>query len=168
MHSYRYLRLKFSASGSFTLARANLYNTGLKAYFKLVKDILSFQPSVNTSIHIFHYTVRPVLLYGSEIWEHSSLVAPDLEIMYHVLRFIRTLIQINLIQSFVNLSLGLKKGSNFGVYAKMGRRPFYLDIVKSILHFGMGLKICLLTFYYNYNALKCSKICGFEVMLLVQ
>ena len=67
VQSYRYLGLQFSASGSFTLARANLYNNGLKAYFKLVKDILSFQPSVNTSMHIFEYTVKPVLLYGSEI-----------------------------------------------------------------------------------------------------
>ena len=67
MHSYRYLGLQFSASGSFTLARANLYNKGLKAYFKLVKDILSYQPSVNTSMHIFDHTVKPVLLYGSEI-----------------------------------------------------------------------------------------------------
>ena len=33
VHSYRYLGLQFSASGSFTLARANLYNKGLKAYF---------------------------------------------------------------------------------------------------------------------------------------
>ena len=30
VHSYRYLGLQFSASGSFTLARANLYNKGLK------------------------------------------------------------------------------------------------------------------------------------------
>ena len=43
VHSYRYFGLQFSASGSFTLARANLYNKGLKAYFKLVKGILSFQ-----------------------------------------------------------------------------------------------------------------------------
>ena len=70
VHSYSYLGLQLSASGSFTLARANLFNKGLKAYFRLVKDILSFQPSVNTSIHIFDHTVKPVLLYDSDILEH--------------------------------------------------------------------------------------------------
>ena len=47
-----------------------MYNKDLKAYFKLVKYILSFQSSVNydTSIHVFDHTVRPILLYGSEIW----------------------------------------------------------------------------------------------------
>ena len=44
VHDYKYLELQFSASGSFSLARKNLYNKALKAYFKLVKDILSFQP----------------------------------------------------------------------------------------------------------------------------
>ena len=78
VHSYRYLGLQFSASGSFTLARANLYNKGLKAYFKLVKDILSFQPSVNTSMHIFDHTVKPVLLYGSEIWGALNPSSPRL------------------------------------------------------------------------------------------
>ena len=56
VHSYRYLGLQFSASGSSTLARANFYNKGLKAYFELVKDILSFQPSVNT--RLFDHTVN--------------------------------------------------------------------------------------------------------------
>ena len=78
VHSYRYLGLQFSASGSFTLARANLYNKGLEAYFKLVKDILSFQPSVNTSMHIFDHTVKPVLLYGSEIWGALNPSSPRL------------------------------------------------------------------------------------------
>ena len=70
--------LQFSSSGSFTLARANLYNKGLKAYFKLVKEILSFQPTINTSIHIFDHTVKPVLLYGSEIWGASNPSSPRL------------------------------------------------------------------------------------------
>ena len=56
VNTYRYLGLQFSASGSFCLARANVYNRGLKANFKLVKDILSFQPTVNRSIHIFDHT----------------------------------------------------------------------------------------------------------------
>ena len=41
---------------------------GLKAYFKLCKNILSLHPSLKTSLHIFDHTIKPVLLYGSEIW----------------------------------------------------------------------------------------------------
>ena len=35
----------------------------------------------------------------------------------------------------VNIKSSNNKSSNFAVYAEMGRRPFYLDIVKSMLLF---------------------------------
>ena len=66
--SYRYLGLYFWASGSFSYAKSELYQKGLKAYFKLCKNILDLHPSIRTSLHIFDHTVKPVLLYGSEIW----------------------------------------------------------------------------------------------------
>ena len=47
-------------------------------HLQLVKDILSFQPSVNTSMHIFDHTVKPVLLYGSEIWGALNPSSPRL------------------------------------------------------------------------------------------
>ena len=43
-----------------------------------MKDILSFQPSVNTSMHIFDHTVKPVLLYSSEIWGALNPSSPRL------------------------------------------------------------------------------------------
>ena len=74
--NYRYLGVIFSASGTFSLAKDALYKNGLKCYFKLCKDILSFHPSIKTSLHILDHTIKPVLLYGSEIWgkfnPHSS------------------------------------------------------------------------------------------------
>ena len=41
---------------------------GLKAYFKLCKNILNLHPCLRTSLHIFDHTVKPILLSGSEIW----------------------------------------------------------------------------------------------------
>ena len=109
LHSYRYLGLQFCASGSFTLARANLYNKGLKAYFKLVKDILSFQPSVNTSMHIFDHTVKPVLLYGSEIWGALNPSSPRLRNDVSLDKIYQNIDPDKLNTKFVNLRLGLTK-----------------------------------------------------------
>ena len=39
---------------------------------------MSFQPSVNTSIHVFDHTVKPFLLYGSEIWGALNPSSPRL------------------------------------------------------------------------------------------
>ena len=68
--SYRYLGLYFSASGSFSYAKSELYKKGLKglkAYFKLCNNFFNLHPSIRTSLHIFDHTVKPILLYGSEI-----------------------------------------------------------------------------------------------------
>lgn len=66
--SYKYLGILFSASGTFSLAQKQLYQKALKALFKLKKDIISLNPDVKTIIHIFDHTIKPILLYSSEIW----------------------------------------------------------------------------------------------------
>ena len=58
----------FSASGTFSYAQDELYKKSFKAYFKLQKDFLSLNPKPKTSIHIFDDTIKPIILYGCEIW----------------------------------------------------------------------------------------------------
>jgi hypothetical protein len=58
----------FSASGTFSYAQDELYKKSLKAYFKLQKDFLSLSPKPKTSIHIFDHSIKPIVLYGCEIW----------------------------------------------------------------------------------------------------
>ena len=57
-----------SSSGSFTEAKKDLYGKGLKAYFKTCKSFGEHKPKLQTFLHVFDPTVKPVLLYGSEIW----------------------------------------------------------------------------------------------------
>ena len=66
--SYKYLGVLFSASGTFTPAKNQLYDKAVKALYSLKRNILSLNPSIYTSLHIFDHTVKPILLYGSEIW----------------------------------------------------------------------------------------------------
>ena len=122
VHSYRYLGLQFSASGSFTLARANLYNKGLKAYFKLVKDILSFQPSVNTSMHIFDHTVKPVLLYGSEVWGALNPSSPRLRNDVSLDKIYQNIDPDKLNTKFCKFTLGVNKKSS--CICRNGKTPF--------------------------------------------
>jgi hypothetical protein len=66
--NYVYLGVTFSTSGSFTEAKNNLYHKGLKALFKVKKCFQGHSPKIKTIFHIFDYTIKPILLYGSEIW----------------------------------------------------------------------------------------------------
>jgi hypothetical protein len=65
---YKYLGILFSINGNFTDARIDLHNRGLKASFKLKKSFSELKPNVKTLLHIFDLTVKPILLYGSEVW----------------------------------------------------------------------------------------------------
>ena len=66
--SYRYLGLNFTLSGSFKQSENELVNKARKAYFKLRKDFFSFNPNIPVSLHVFDHTIKPILMYGSEIW----------------------------------------------------------------------------------------------------
>lgn len=72
----RYLGVYFTASGSFHQMRTELCNKALKANYKLRFDFLSLNPSIKTSLHIFDHTLKPILLYNSEIW--GNIVSPFL------------------------------------------------------------------------------------------
>ena len=68
VQQYTYLGVTFSSSGSFGISKKQIFNKGTKALFKLRKSFNSETPGVETLAHIFNHTVRPVVLYGSEIW----------------------------------------------------------------------------------------------------
>lgn len=65
---YKYLGLNFTYSGSLEYSENYLVNKARKAYFRLIKDFLSFNSNISVSIHVFNHTIKPILLYGSEIW----------------------------------------------------------------------------------------------------
>ena len=52
------LGVLFSASGTFSNAKLDLYKRGLKAFFKLKSIFGDLSPNVNTSLHIFDHTVK--------------------------------------------------------------------------------------------------------------
>ena len=68
LYDYKCICIDYVASGSFSFVKQELYKKALKAFFKLKKDFLSLYPSIKTSIHVFDHTIKPILLYGSEIW----------------------------------------------------------------------------------------------------
>ena len=68
----KYLGITFCSSGSFSYAQNELYQKGLKAYFKLCKEFISHCPSPKISLHVFDHTILPILLYGCEIWGYFN------------------------------------------------------------------------------------------------
>lgn len=139
---YKYLGLYFSASGSFSYAQEELYQRALKGYFKLSKDFLSHNPSVKTSLHVFDHTIKPILLYGCEIWGQFNTTTARFR--NGVISFDRIFSNIcceKLHVSFCKFILGThKKTSNLAVLSELGRFPFHFVIIKTMLKYWHRLE----------------------------
>lgn len=67
--TYKYLGLQFCSFGTFTSAREELKKVALKALFKLRRDMgNNFRTDITLTIRLFDSLIKPILLYGSEIW----------------------------------------------------------------------------------------------------
>ncbi|XP_071132876.1 uncharacterized protein [Mytilus edulis] len=139
---YKYLGLYLSSSGSFSYAQNELYKKSLKAHFKLRKDLLSLNPDVKTSIHVFDHTVKPILLYGSEIWGMFNSLSSkckkediSFEKLYSGLPCEKLHIK------FCKFILGVhKKTTNAAVLSELGRFPIYFNIIKGMLLYWYRLE----------------------------
>ena len=161
--SYKYLGTYFSASGSFSIGRTELYNKALKAFYKLKKDFLNLMPGIKTSIHLFDHTLKPILLYNSEVWGgypaslhklNSSPFDPD-----NVFKLFQCE---KLHLKFLKCILGVhKKSVNFAVLAELGRFPLHYDILKSLINYWYRFEN-LNEFSLLKDAYLCSKSIHFN------
>lgn len=68
VNRYKYLGIVFTSSGLFQQGKEELFKKSLKAKFKLQKSMSACNPSIDTAIHLYDHTIKPILLYCSEIW----------------------------------------------------------------------------------------------------
>ena len=65
---YKYLGIYLSKNGSFTLAKKKIAEQANKALFSLLKKTKDLDLPYDLQLDIFDKTIKPILLYGSEIW----------------------------------------------------------------------------------------------------
>ena len=134
--SYKYLGIYFTASGTFSMAKNELYKKGLKAFFKLRKDFLSLNPGISTSLNVFDHTIKPILLYGSEIWGifnvNNSKIKQSNQILMQLCY--KNFTGENLHIKFCKTILGLnRKSTNHASLSELGRYPLHYDIINMLL-----------------------------------
>ena len=135
-NSYKYLGITFSSSDSFTEFKTELYKKGVKALFKLKADVLSLYPMPKTSLHIFDHTVKPILLYCSEIWDCYLPKSADFNFMFDYSRLPSVLPCDKLHIHFCKYILGANKTcTNFAILSELGRIPFALDCFTSVFKY---------------------------------
>ena len=111
---YNYLGIKFASSGTFTFAKKELIFKARKALFKVYKSVNYPLCSVQLMSKLFDTLVKPILLYGSEIWGDSNNIL--VETMHN--KYCKSLLGVN------------KNAPNSAVLGDLGRYPMqiYIDI----------------------------------------
>ena len=110
------------------------YKKALKALFKLQRDFLCLNPSISTALHVFNHTIKPILLYGCEIWSSFNLKSSKYRNGITLEKIFSKSLAERLQLKFYKFILGVhRKSSNFAVFSELGCFPIYFDIVKTTL-----------------------------------
>jgi hypothetical protein len=141
-----YLGITIDKKGTTKDCLRHVYNKGLKAIYKLKKVIFPL-PNVTTCMHLFNHMIKPVLLYGSEIWtatlfgarNHSLLKLDNIEKLYTSQK---TLIE-KLQRNYCKTILGVPKNTdNLAPYGELGIHPLYIDAIINMMKYWQHLEKC--------------------------
>ena len=135
-----YLGFILNPSGKFSSTQKYLYDKASRALFKLRKTTNKIPDlSVRAQIKLFDSVIKPVLLYGSEVWGaymYNQKGVTLASIMKDVTSYAEKLhskvckyvLQIN------------KNASNYAVRCELGRYPLIIDIICKILKYYVNIR----------------------------
>ena len=119
VHEYKYLGIYLSRSGSFNTTKKYIAEQANKALFSLQRKIRSLELSFDLQIALFNKTVKPVLLYCSEIWGMGNC-----DIIERI--------QLNFLKHIFNLK---RSTPTFMIYGELGITPISVEIKTRAISF---------------------------------
>ena len=128
LKSYCYLGIDISSTGSFATAMDSLYKKSLRALYSIYStiNVYSDGKSLSLFLKLFDSLVKPVLLYGCEIWGPAALKVNN-PIDKLVNKFYRTLLGVP------------NQSSTIGIQVELGRFPISLNIKHTMLKYWTRL-----------------------------
>jgi hypothetical protein len=134
--AYKYLGVVFSASGSMSTARQNIHDRARKALFKLNSCTRDSAVSPALALKLFDQLIKPICLYGAEIWGTEDLSANKFKKENGFEKAYYPLPIEKVHTSFCKYTLGVtKKATNSAVMGELGRFPLGMDVIAAILNF---------------------------------
>ena len=119
MNTFTYLGLEFNKNGRYISAMKNNLSKAKRAAFSITKKAKSLNLSVSCQIHMINTIVKPILLYGCEIFCYENVKM--LESFY--------------VQCLKRILCVKNTTPSFMVYAETGCYPIYMDAMKRALCF---------------------------------
>ena len=115
----------------------------MKAFFKLKGALGLNIPKVDSCLHIFDHTIKPILLYGSEVWGTYNIdpMKDQRDNSFEIEKKYSKLDGEILCLKFYKYILGVhKKSCNIAVVGELGRTPLYVDVIYFLLKYFDRIK----------------------------
>ena len=127
--SYCYLGIDITSTGSFSAALDSLYKKSLRALYSVFAtvNVYSDGKSIPLFLKLFDALIKPILLYGCEIWGPSAFNNNNNPLVKFVNKFYRTLLGVP------------KHSSTVGIHVELGRFPLSLYIKHAMLKYWSRL-----------------------------
>ena len=138
---YTYLGIEIKRDGSFSSGIQNLVTKANRAYFSWNKNFNIYNGTpLNTLVKLYSSTVKPILLYGSEIW---GAYLPQLQKNELFKLFMNNNFGFEKLNNrFCHMSLGVKRNtSNMGCKAELGIYPIVVNILENIIKYFLRINV---------------------------
>ena len=120
---YKYLGIYLSQTGSFVAAKRHIAEQANKALYALLKKSKTLGLPSDLQLDLFEKTVKPILLYGAEVWGIGKL---DMIEPIH-LKFLKYLFNLK------------KLTPTYMIYGELGIVPITVEIQSRVLNFWCNL-----------------------------
>ena len=139
--TYIYLGITITPSGSFTQTTKDLSIKAKNALFSLSSSLRKVQTNPQLTLKLFDTLIKPIALYGCDIWGAFGLRTRDLNSLLNVILDADHKSFEALNTSVCKQALHInKKASNLGAKAELGRFPMAVTIITSIVKYFHRLK----------------------------
>ena len=116
---YKYLGIYLGRSGSFVTAKKHIAEQANKALFALLRKIKSLSLPFDIQIDVFDKTIKPILLYGCEVWGYGNI-----DVIERV--------QLKFFKYIFNLK---KSTPSYMIYGELRIMPLSVDIQTRLISF---------------------------------
>ena len=119
VNEYKYLGIFVSRTGTFLKTKRHIAEQANIALFSLLRKIRVLNLPIQMQVDLFNKTIKPILLYGCEIWGFGNLDPIER-------------VQLKVFKHILNLK---KSTPSFMIYGEFGIYPLEIDIKNRLISF---------------------------------
>lgn len=140
-NSVCYLGFMLTPSGKFTATQKYVYDKACRAVYSLraaLKGVLEL--TVNAQIKLFDSVIKPILLYGSEVWgAYVFKIHDNIQSLHNIIQNVTTLMEKVHSKMCKYILQVHKSASNYAVRCELGRLPLFINVACRILKYYINI-----------------------------